>query len=59
MCLGLKEVKDHKSDSIYNAVKDLLEQYGKTIEDVGLINTDNASANLKAFEFFKPFFFNF
>jgi len=49
ICLGLKEVLDHKAVSIYAAVKEILNEYGQKIEDVGFINTDNASANLKAF----------
>lgn len=49
ICLGIVEVKNHKSDSIYTAVKDTLEKYDQKIENVGFINTDNVSANLKAF----------
>jgi hypothetical protein len=47
--LGLIELKNQKSESIYAAVKDKLEEYGQDIEKVGFINTDNASANKKAF----------
>jgi len=51
ICLGLKEVENHKSESIYRAVSELLTDYGQNIDNIGLINTDNASSNLKAFRY--------
>jgi hypothetical protein len=49
ICLGIEEVPDHKSETIYNVVAKILDSYGQQIDKVGVINTDNASANLKAF----------
>jgi hypothetical protein len=49
VCLGVCGVLDHKNESIYAAVAELLQQYDQRIQNVRFINTDNASANLKAF----------
>lgn len=49
ICLGVTKVLDHKSTTIYETVAEVLKSYGQQIENVGIINTDNASANKKAF----------
>lgn len=49
LCLGIKEVRDHTGDTIYADVTEILDEFGQKFEDVGVISTDNASANLKAF----------
>jgi hypothetical protein len=47
--LGVIEVFDHKAVSILSSVKKLLQEYDLDFEKAGVINTDNASANKKAF----------
>jgi hypothetical protein len=49
ICLGVKEVMDHKAVTIHRVVSEFLNEYGKQIEDIGVINTDNARANIAAF----------
>lgn len=49
LCLGVAKVHDHKSETIYKTVADVLENYDQKIDDIGVIITDNAKANLKAF----------
>jgi len=44
-------VTDHKAVTIYDTVSKVLANYGHQIENVGVINTDNASANIKAFRY--------
>lgn len=50
ICLGMREVEDHSGDTILRVVEDVLGEFGKSMSDVGIISTDNASANKKAFK---------
>lgn len=49
ICLGVRKTHDHTAVTIHDTVSKILAEYEQQIQNVGVIATDNAAANKRAF----------